>query len=272
MRSGTSTTSSQTGPPTVTPAWTPFTSPNGDLWINVVGGRDFKKVLDGPVWHPKLSHDGQRIAYLRQLGADKFYGEQIEVVNIDGSDQRVIVAPQPVPTELQFSPQTQYQSFGEVRWSFDDASIYFQWNYGNVSGKGITKHDLRTGMEQDLGLSPVGAFEPLDDNYFAVISYVDACPPSRPCQTGDELSLETPYFARPSIMLVGPGDAFSYAASPSGALLAYVTANTLHVVAPDGTPLGVWDAGGRQVQTFTYDGKSVVLSGPGHDDSVIELN
>jgi len=51
-----------------------------------------------------------------------------------------------------------------------------------------------------------------------------------------------------------------------------VTAGKLHVVAPDGTPQGAWDAGARQVQTFTYDDKSIVLSGPGHDDSVIILN
>jgi hypothetical protein len=270
-RSASSTPTKQPGVPTNTPAWTASTSPNGDLWITRVGGGNPKKLVTGPVWHPSLSHDGQHIAYLRQLGADKLSGQQIEVVDIDGSGQRIVIEPRPIPDQLRFGQRTQYQSFGEVRWAFDDAAIYFQWSYGNVSGKGITRHDLRSGAEEDLGLTPVSAFEPLSDNHFADVSYVNACP-SQPCQTGDELTLDTPHFARPSITLVEPGQDFSYAASFSGALLAYVTEDKLRVVAADGSLQGVWDAAGRQVQTFTYDDKSVVLSGPGHDQSVIELN
>ncbi len=56
-------------------------------------------------------------------------------MNLDGSNRRVVVSRRPVPDFLQFGNRTVYQLLREVRWSHDDAAIYFQWNWGNIGGR-----------------------------------------------------------------------------------------------------------------------------------------
>jgi hypothetical protein len=238
-----------------------FASSNGDLSVAHPNGTTTRILGGASAVDPVLSHDGRHIAYLRKSSPAAAYTDEVEVVDVTGAGRRIAVPRRPAPDFLQFGRQTVYQILGEVRWSYDDADLYFWWNWGNIAGKGISRVGLQDGVEEDLEVGTTG-FEPLADNHFASTGYANACP-SLPCRTGEWLGLSTAHAPDSVVVLIEPTEAgFSYAPSPDGSLLAYVVDGSLVVVTPDGENRGLWSVGAMRAEQWTSDGTAIVLSSP----------
>ncbi|MCX6022271.1 MAG: hypothetical protein NTZ05_11175, partial [Chloroflexi bacterium] len=120
-----------------------FVAPDGSLSIGNAGTAQVRRVTGGPVSAPVWSHDGTRLAYLREgnLG-----GDRIETVNADTHERKTAAAPQLLTGSIDGA--SAYASFADLRWSFDGASLFYRHFGGCRTCRTIHSMNLVTRQEQ----------------------------------------------------------------------------------------------------------------------------
>lgn len=152
---GRTTSATEESSPTTSGVDLAYVSPEGDLWVSAVDGSNARKIVDGQISDPFWSRDGNRIAYVRtvQPTDSGVWGDQIEVANADGSDAVVLVPPRDDPSLV---PEVEgYKGFHNLRWAPDDSALYYAYGIALRGGRGIIRHELRTGVEEDIGVPEV---------------------------------------------------------------------------------------------------------------------
>jgi hypothetical protein len=99
-------------------------------------------MLPGPVHAPSCSHDGRRIAYIRDGGTST--GDRIEIATADGTGWTMAVPPLENPARV--GEVNRFVVLPQVRWGADDTALYFRWALASNSGNGISRIDLATGV------------------------------------------------------------------------------------------------------------------------------
>lgn len=138
------------------------------LFVANRDGSNMRKLVDGSVAGPSWSHDGGWIAYLRVFRDTTPFGAQIEIVSTDGAINSTVVPFQPNPTAGQ--SDSPYALLREVRWAPDDSAVFYQWTYGSSGVRGIKRLDLKTGVEQELGIA-ADEFDVAPNDGALVVSY-----------------------------------------------------------------------------------------------------
>jgi dipeptidyl aminopeptidase/acylaminoacyl peptidase len=229
------------------------------VWTIKLDGTDERQLTtDGVNSSPRWSPDGRQIAFIHSLGSGLADGRQVEVMNVDGGNRRVVLPP------VHQAIMAEYMAgMGNVRWSADGCTLFVHVALGPISMHPVYAVPLCGGSAAKSGM--VNTFDVRRDGIFAWTF----------AGGGIAGELRIGRLDDPNaIKLDGYG---TVAWSPDGQRLALYQRDTIHILDERGQPLFTravtsagtgggldWSPDGRQL-VYDADGKVFLLwveSGP----------
>lgn len=232
--------------PTSTPAPPPrvlYIGPDRNLWAIIIDGREKRWLTtDGANSSPRWSPDGRQIAFIHSFGSGRAEGRQVEVMNVDGSNRRVVLPP------VHQAIMAEYMAgMGNVRWSADGCALYVHVALGPVGMHPVYAVPLCGGSQSQAGV--VNTFDVRADGVFAWTFSGGG--------VGNDLrigGLED----RDAIRVDGNGP---LAWSPDGSLVALQESGDIRILSETGRPFSRYATasdGSTEGLDWSSDGESIV--------------